>query len=41
MEGIPLGTEGSCEYIGKAVADSRQGLVPQIRGWEWDDNTSP
>jgi len=25
--------EGSCEYIEKAVEDSRQGVVLQIWGW--------
>jgi hypothetical protein len=35
MEGSPAGTEGSCEYIEYAVADSRQGVVLQLGGWVW------
>jgi mitochondrial fission protein ELM1 len=27
--------EGSCEYIEKAVADSRQGVVLQLGGLAW------
>jgi hypothetical protein len=30
MEGRPPGTEGSCEYIEQAVADSRQGMVSSL-----------
>jgi len=32
IEGSSLGTEGSCEYIEQAVADSRQGVVLQLGG---------
>jgi len=38
IEGSPLGTCGSCEYIEYAVADSRQGMVLQLGGWA--DNPS-
>jgi hypothetical protein len=27
--------EGGCEYIEKAVTDSRQGVVLQLGGWAW------
>jgi len=33
MEGSPLGTRGSCEYIEKAVADSKQGVAFELGGW--------
>jgi len=32
--GTTSNMEGSCEYIEKAVAHSRQGVVLQLRGWE-------
>jgi hypothetical protein len=32
MEGSPPGPDGSCEYIEKAGADSRQGVVLQLGG---------
>jgi hypothetical protein len=35
MEGSPPGTEGSCEYIEKAVADRQQGVVLQLWSWAW------
>jgi len=31
--GMASNTEGNCEYIEKAAADSRQGAVLQFRGW--------
>ena len=31
--GMASDMEGSCEYIEYAVADSRQGVVPHLRGW--------
>jgi len=31
--GMASNMEGSCEYIGKAVADSRKGVVLQFGGW--------
>jgi len=30
MEGRLPVTEGSCQYIEKAVAESRQGVAPQV-----------
>ena len=33
--GTASNMEGSCEYIEKAVADSRQGMVIQLGGWAW------
>jgi hypothetical protein len=35
MEERPLATEDSCEYIEKAAADKRQGVVLQLGGWAW------
>jgi hypothetical protein len=29
----PTGVEGSCEYIERVVADSRQEVVLQLGGW--------
>ena len=31
--GTTCNVEGSCEYIESAVADNRQGVVPQLGGW--------
>jgi len=31
--GTAFNMEGSCEYIGKAVVDSRKGVVIRIVGW--------
>jgi hypothetical protein len=33
MEEQPADMEGSCEYIERAVADSRQRVVLQLEGW--------
>jgi hypothetical protein len=33
--------EGSCEYIEEVVVDSRQGVVLQLAGWAWANNSSP
>jgi hypothetical protein len=33
MEELASSMKGSCEYIEKAVADSRQGVVYQLGGW--------
>jgi hypothetical protein len=35
MEGRSPDTEGSCEYIEQAVAESRRGVVFQPGGWAW------
>jgi hypothetical protein len=29
----PPGMKGSCEYVEYAAAESRQGMVLQLRGW--------
>jgi len=31
--GTASNVEGSCEYIEKAVANSKQGMVLQLGGW--------
>jgi len=35
MDGSPPDTEGSCEYIEQAAADSRLGMVLQLGGLAW------
>jgi hypothetical protein len=35
MEERPPATEVSNEYIEKAAADKRQGVVLQVGGWAW------
>jgi hypothetical protein len=32
---LGLRMEDSCEYIGKAAADKRQGVVLQLGVWAW------
>jgi hypothetical protein len=40
MEKRPPDMEGSCEYIKQTVADNRQGVVQQLRGYEtWSSDS--
>jgi hypothetical protein len=35
MQGWPRAMEGSCDYIEKATADSRQGMILEIGDGAW------
>jgi hypothetical protein len=41
MEERPPAMEGSCEYIEKAAADKRKGVVSSLGVGRWTNNPSP